>query len=344
VFETARSPEWLHVNGGTHKAETVLVTGGSGFIGGHLVEFLVRRGDRVRCLVRRTSQVRPLQGLGAELAWGDLAGKDDLAPALADVDVIYHAAGVTKPRRPGDYLRGNHRATTRLVAACRAAQERGLGRPRRLVFVSSLAAAGPCAGEPSSPVSLYGRSKLLAERAVQSPDNQVPWTIVRPPIVYGPRDTDFFLVIQAAARGLLVQMGRAEEKAFSLVHVRDLVRGLALMAASPDAVGRTYYLAHEQPCSWENLVGQLAQLLGRPVRTLWLPRPVGWLAGALSEFAGAFGRKGLILSRDKVREACQDRWVCDVSLAGRELGYRSELALTEGLAETIQWYRQEKWL
>lgn len=332
------------MNGGIHKAETVLVTGGSGFIGSHLVEFLIRRGDRVRCLVRRTSQVRRLQALGAELAWSDLAGKDDLAPALADVEVIYHAAGVTKPRRPGDYQRGNHRATARLVEACRAAQNRGLGRPRRLVFVSSLAAAGPCREEAAGPVSLYGRSKLLAERAVQSPDNPVPWTIVRPPIVYGPRDTDFFLVIQAAARGLLVQMGRPKTKAFSLVHVRDLVRGLALTAASPEAVGRTYYLAHEQPCSWDELVGQLAKLLDRPVRTLWLPPPLGWFAGAASELVGAFVGKGPILSRDKVREACQDRWVCDVSLAGRELGYRSELALADGLAETIQWYRQEKWL
>lgn len=329
--------------GARFSGDTILVTGASGFIGGHLAEFLVRRGDRVRCLVRRTSQVQRLRELGVELVWGDLAAKQDLTAAVADVDVIYHVAGVTKPRRPADYLRGNIRATAHLVRTCRWAQERGLLQLRRLVFVSSLAVAGPGGGNGTGPVSHYGRSKLQAEAAVRGAGPSVPWTIVRPPIVYGPRDTDFFVVIRGASRGLLLQLGN-NEKTYSLIHVRDLVRGLTLAADSPNAVGQTYYLADDEPYSWPHLVSLLGQLLGRPVRTLHLPHMAGWFAGAISELASAFRGRAPILNRDRVREASEDRWVCDVSRAGRELGYRSHLALADGLAETIGWYRQEKWL
>lgn len=330
--------------------EHVLITGASGFIGSHLAAHLAARGNRVRCLVRRTSRLRYLRGLNVELAHADLAGKDDLTPHLAGIDAVYGVAGVTRARRPADYHRGNSRAAERLARACLAAQQRGMCRLRRLVFVSSLAAAGPCCDGAAlmedahpRPISLYGLSKLRAEQAVRRIARTVPITIVRPPIVYGPRDTDFYLVLRSAARGWVVELGHAPDRAYSLVHVADLVRGLVLAGDSPQAAGQTYYLSGDA-CSWPELLGLLGELLGRPVRSLCVPRLLGWCAGAAAELAAGLTLRPMILNRDKVREACQGRWVCATGKAARELGYAPALSLAEGLRQTIDWYRQQGWL
>jgi nucleoside-diphosphate-sugar epimerase len=331
--------------------ETALVTGASGFIGGHLAAHLVERGDRPRCLVRPSSRVSRLRGLGAELVRSDLAGDGDLAPALAGVDVVYHLAGVTKARHTSDYARGNVRATARLLRAARAARERGQAGLRRLVLVSSLAAAGPSPGgsplaedaEPS-PVSRYGRSKLLAERVAREVGRGVPVTIVRPPVVYGPRDTDFFQLIRAAARGWVAEVGDGGGRAYSLIHVRDLVRGMVVAGESPRAAGQTYYLTGEPPCPWRGLLALLAGLLGRPVRPVSVPGPLAWCVGAASELVCAFAGRPALLSRDKVREAREGSWTCDGAKAARELGFQATISLAEGLRETIAWYRGEGWL
>jgi nucleoside-diphosphate-sugar epimerase len=333
------------------RGERVLVTGASGFIGSHLAAHLAKRGDRVRCLVRRSSSLRYLRDLDAELAYGDLTGKDDLAPALDGVDVVYAVAGVTRPRRPADCQRGNRDATERLVHACLTAQQRGLCRLRRLVLVSSLAAAGPSPDgvpltedAPVRPISVYGRAKLQAEQIVWRAGPGLPATVVRPPIVYGPRDTDFYLIIQSARRGWLAQIGAPRGSCYSLIHVDDLVRVLVLVGDREEAAGQTYYLTGAPACSWGDLLELLSNLLGRRVRTLRLPSFVGWCAGAASELAAGLSRRTFILSRDKVREALQGRWVCDAAKAARELGYRAAIPLAEGLRDTIHWYRRQGWL
>jgi nucleoside-diphosphate-sugar epimerase len=322
----------------------ILVTGGTGFIGGHLVERLVAaQRCPVRCLVRRPATAGNLPR-GVELAHGDLESGAGLTEALRGVDTVIHLAGVTKARTAADYDRGNAVATANLLRAA--------GDVARLVHVSSLAAAGPStadrplteADEPR-PVSHYGRSKLAGEEAVRNSPLRGRTVIVRPPVVYGPRDRDVYQVIRTVARGWMAQIGTAPRR-FSHVYVGDLVDGLIAAAdrASAGAGGRIFYLANSAPVSWEEFGSLAARLMGRKLRTVAIPESAAYVLGLCAEWWTRLSRKPGILSRDKVREACCAGWVCDPGRARRELGFCASTGLEDGLRRTLDWYKEAGWL
>jgi nucleoside-diphosphate-sugar epimerase len=313
------------------------VTGGTGFIGAHLIEKLVGMGEPVRALVRREYAF----GKGVETVRGDLAKGEGIDELLRGADTVIHLAGVTKALRREDYYAGNMRATENLAQAI-------AGKRVRFVHVSSLAAAGPGdRGKPVTedaeprPVSDYGRSKLEAERAVRKllPDA----TIVRPPVVYGPRDRDVFQLLKSIAKGMVLEIAGGERR-FSAIYVEDLCQGLIAAARSPRAAGRTYFLAHPKALSWSEFGAAAARIIGRTPRVIKLPVAVAYAAGGCAEVWARISGKPGILSRDKIREASCANWVCDTRRASEELGFTATTAIEEGLRETIAWYRSEKWL
>jgi nucleoside-diphosphate-sugar epimerase len=323
----------------------ILVTGGTGFIGTHLLEMLAAKGESVRGIVRtrmprRTAVPRSLPA-GVETVYGDLASGDGLADALRGADVVIHLAGVTKALRPEDYYRGNVHATGQLVRAM-------AGRGLRLVHVSSLAAIGPATpGAPVSedaephPLTHYGKSKLAAERVVRdlAPDA----VIVRPPVVYGPRDTDVFRLLKSISKGLVLEMAGGE-RWFSAIYVKDLVEGLLAAARAPRAAGRTYFLAHAQPVSWRQLGASAARIMARRPRVVTVPFAVAHAVGAGAELrARLFGKPGIV-SREKIAEARCMAWTCDTTRAEEELGFVAPTSLDQGLEQTLAWYKEAGWL
>ena len=323
----------------------ILVTGGTGFIGTHLVEKLSASGCAVRCLVRRKVRRRGMPA-GVETVYGDLNGGEGLPEALRGVDIVIHLAGVTKALRPDDYYAGNARATRTLVNAVLV--NAMAGRPVRLVHVSSLAAIGPSPdgtpiGEDARPRPLthYGRSKLEAERVVRelAPDA----VIVRPPVVYGPGDTDVFQLLKSVSRGLMLQISGGE-RWFSAIYVKDLVEGLIAASGSSRAAGRSYYLAHPKPASWTQLGAVAGRIMGRDPRMIRVPVAVANAAGFGAEVWSRITRKPGIVSREKVAEARCMSWTCDSSRAAAELGFQAATSLEEGLAETLAWYKEAGWL
>ncbi|HWC00290.1 MAG TPA: NAD-dependent epimerase/dehydratase family protein, partial [Bryobacteraceae bacterium] len=271
-----------------------LVTGGSGFIGSHLTECLITLGQPVRCLVRRRSPRRYLPSSGAELVYGDLATGVGLREALAGVDTVIHLAGVTKAQSAAAYQAGNAQATARLLSFCNSVA--------RFVHVSSLAAAGPSeTGEPLTesaephPVSAYGRSKLESERIVWGSALASRAIVVRPPVVYGPRDGDVFQMIRPAVRGWMLQIGSGE-RFFSVIYVKDLVEGLLAAATAPEA-GKTYFLAGPKAVSWTEFGAAAANLAGRRLRTVAVPRLVAGAVGLAGEWWWRLSGRPVILSR-----------------------------------------------
>jgi nucleoside-diphosphate-sugar epimerase len=312
----------------------ILVTGGTGFIGSHLVETLCARGEPVRRVVRRN---RLLQGdFHGELVSG--AGLDQ---ALQGVDTVIHLAGVTKALTSGEYYAGNVRATEN-VARMTA------GRGIRLVHVSSLAAVGPSPdGTPVSedadphPLTHYGSSKLEGERVVRAlvPDA----VIVRPPVVYGPRDTDVFQFLKPISKGFLIEIGGGE-RWFQAIYVKDLVDGILAAARAPQAAGRTYFLAHAKAVSWSELGAVAARIMRRDLRVLHVPSSVAYAVGCCAEMWSLLTRKPGIVSREKIAEARCRYWTCDTRRAAEEIGFEARTPLEAGIAETLAWYKEAGWL
>jgi dihydroflavonol-4-reductase len=319
---------------------TVLVTGATGFIGSHLVEYLLPRAAQVRCLVRRSSSFRQLPAMAVDLAYGDLVSGAGLREAVEGMDVVIHLAGVTKALSAQGYQDGNVRAAENLARACAGAG--------RFVHVSSLAAAGPSLdGVPLTedaephPVGYYGRSKLEGEQVVRAALPEA--VIVRPPVVYGPRDRDVYHMFVAAKRGIELSIGGGE-RWFSAIYVKDLAAGLAAAAVMPAAAGNTYFLSHPESVTWSRFFSIAAALLNRRMRRIVLPRQAAWAAGCMAELWSQVTRKPGILSRDKVVEACCRSWTCNPARAARDLGFHAATPLEQGMQETLAWYRESGWL
>ncbi len=319
-----------------------LVTGATGFVGSHLTEALRRRGDEVTVLARSATKASGLAPLEVRVIKGDLHDAQALAQAIEGQDVIYHVAGVIAARTEADFFRANRDGTAQLTAAA----ERGGG--PRFVFVSSMAAAGPSrrgtpldGTEPARPVTAYGRSKLAAEQVVTS--SSLPWSIVRPPMVYGPRDMEVLKVFRLARLGLAPVFGDGTQE-LSAIHGADLAAALTAVGACAGAVGRTYYSCHPQIFTSAEFVHAVASAMGRSVRLIRIPLAMGKVALRITELSAQVARRATILTTDKANEFFQPAWTADPSALTRDTGWRPVFDLPHGLANTYAWYRSAGWL
>jgi dihydroflavonol-4-reductase len=327
-------------------SEKILVTGGTGFVGSHLVDRLIGQGRSVRCLVRRSSNLKYLKDPQIEFVYGGLDEATDWDEAFAGVDTVYHIAGVTFARRAQDYFIANHQGTETIIGA--AIKHRN--QLKKFIHISSLAAVGP--GEKDKPVdentlpapiTPYGRSKLMGEEAAMTGADFFPVTIVRPPAVYGPRDYALYELFKSIAKGLSPSIGNYD-KQISLVHVTDLVDGMILAAEKDASRGRTYFISSDEIYSYKALIETLAVIFDKRVRSFAIPRPLAYAVAAVAEIGAAVTRKPPVINRDKVTDLSQVCWGCSIERAKQELGYKQSVPIAEGLRETINWYKNEGWL
>lgn len=337
---------------------TVFVTGASGFIGTHLVNELLRRGCHVRCLVRPATAAAHLNLPGVERIDGTLDDPATYQHALRGCDTVFHAGGLVTAARAGDLFAVNGDGAAGLADACAT-----LATPPRLVLLSSLSAAGPPRVERAfrdeadapGPISDYGRSKRAGEVAVQRRADRLPVTVIRPGIVYGPRDPKVAALFQAIHRTRVHFVVGFQTPRLSLIHVDDLV-DLTLRAAADgetlahhpdgDYSSRGYYLAcddRDHPTYWQ--FGQrIAAALGHGVFVWPLWRWVGRTVGLVSQTVLRPTANGNLLTLDKVREATAWSWACCAAKARDDLGFAPRLSLDERLRDTAKWFREHRWL
>ena len=319
-----------------------LVTGATGFVGSHLIEALRRRGDEVTALIRSPDRAARIAGPGVRLVQGDLDSLAALRDAAAGAEVVYHVAGAVAARNDAEFLRANRQGTANLLAAAAEA-----GSPR-FVLVSSLAAGGPAprgapltGGEPPPPLTAYGRSKLAAEDVVRA--GPLPWVILRPPMVYGPRDTEVLKLFKLARLGVAPVFGRGDQE-LSAVFGPDLAEALVAAGTSTRAVGKTYLPCHPEVFTSGALARQIGQAVGRDVLVLGVPEPIG--RGLLAVIGGAAKLTGTasVLSSEKADEFFETAWTGSPAPLIADTGWQPATDLARGLAETTAWYRAEGWL
>ncbi len=335
----------------------VLVTGASGFIGTHLVAALAERGDEVSCLVRKTSQVDRLKEMGVRLVIGDVTDPACLPAAVAGQEIVYHLAGRTLALKRRQFYDVNRLGVAQIAKACA-----GQRRPPVLVYVSSLAAAGPAIdGRPRvesdspSPVSHYGRSKRFGEYVAESFAYRVPTTVVRPPIVLGEGDRLGLPLFRSVVRfGIHLSPGFKSQR-FSLIHADDLVQ-LVMLAAErgkrlpplgqrgePNGHGY-YFAACEQDLTYADLGRLVAESVGRRVLVIPTAMPVVRTVAAVGEAISHVRQQPLVMNLDKAREIAAGSWLCSAQAARDDLGFAVGAPLLERLRQTAEWYQREGWL
>ena len=302
---------------------TVAVTGGTGFVGRALLDALERGDHEVRALARTVSEA---SRNGQTWIKGDLADSDALARLVRNAEAVIHVAGVTNAPDPAGFHAGNVAGT---MAVCRAAQAAGV---QRFVLVSSLSAREPG-------LSQYGRSKRQAERIVAA--SGMDWTIIRPPAVYGPHDSEMFELFRSAKWGF-VPMPPAGRT--SLIHVRDLADLLVALIPQDDRTShRTFEPDDGKAGGWTH--GELGAAIGRAVgRRVWTPVLSGTLLRAAARMDGLMRRGGAKLTPDRVGYMTHPDWVASRDAALPKDIWQPRIGGTAGLQGTADWYRKEGWL
>jgi nucleoside-diphosphate-sugar epimerase len=316
-------------------------------VGSHVLDALLAGRHEVSILLQRTSNTRFISHHLAAVTvhYGSLDDVPLLTEAMAGVEAVIHCAGKIKALHSSDFYRVNQAGTGNLVLAANACRES----VRHLVYISSLAVSGPGVldspaeetGEPR-PVSVYGRSKLLGEKEIRQ-HCRVPWTILRPAAVYGPRDTEFLAVFQQVKRRVMPLVS-GTKRHLNLVYGPDVAAAVLCSLLHERGAGGTYHVAADPPCTDEELMGEIAaQLRCRPVR-LRIPQAGLYLASVIQEVLSLATGRPNMLSRQKLPELLAPGWVCSTEKIRRDLGFTAPTSLTEGVSRTLEWYRGEGWL
>jgi nucleoside-diphosphate-sugar epimerase len=329
------------------------VTGATGFLGSHLVEALLERGDEVTCLVRSPAKAhRVFSRSQPKLVAGDLTNANALRAACRGADVVFHIAGTIAGRNRAEFA-VNADGTRGVVEAAHAVAPNLW----RFVYLSSLAAAGPSAkgrarveDDPPAPISAYGESKLAGEQLAAS--SGLPWTIIRPPGVYGPRDIEFLRLFKFAAKGFGTVFGKGDQE-LSFIHVRDLVAAF-LAVADHDVAGRTFFVSHPEVVNAREFTKAVHRAVhssvpseerhARRLRIVaippWVVRPALRSTALITRLFG----KSTVLTADKANDFLAAAWTCSPDALQHETGWRAQIALQQGTQETAQWYRANGWL
>lgn len=326
-----------------------VVTGSSGFIGSHLVEALIEQGFHVRCLDNRSPANSSLHDPRVEHYTIDCTELRSLVEtgALEGADYLFHLAGGTKAVNLEEFRKWNVLPTRNLLQVL---AERRI-RLKRFVYVSSQAAASPAQAldrptteaTPPEPVEDYGKSKLEAERVVEEYASFIPFTILRPCSVYGPRDVDFLNIFKQISNHLSVYPGY-RDNVISIIFITDLVDGVLQAMRAKGAEGKTYFLCADEPASLCDIHRAIANAEEKNVIELSIPqRIVDLVCKAGDVYSKLTGRYSIVNSQ-KAALSRPPYWICSAERAKKDFGFETRVSLSEGLRITYRWYLENGWL
>jgi len=326
--------------------EIAIVTGGNGFVGSHLVDYLLEQHFTVRCITRKSSDLKWLKDKDVEIINSGLFDKEGLRKAFTGASYLFHVAGVVKSKRSEGYFKGNVETTRTLLETAVEFKNSF----KKILIVSSQTAGGPSLdGEPVEesmeprPITTYGRSKLEKENVACQFMNELPITICRAPAVYGERDTEILIFFKTYHSGIFTTIG-LDIKRINLIYVKDLVRGFYLAALSERSKGETYFIGSEKYHTWEEIGYITEKSLNRHALHIIVPHFLVYGIAAVAQFFSLFSSKAATLNLEKARDITQKDWICSSQKAFDHFGYKQEISLEEGIQRTVAWYKEMKWI
>lgn len=320
-----------------------LVTGSCGFIGSHLVETLIKKGFEVHCLVRKESNRRWLDRQKVVFREACYSHKMSLCHAVEGMDLVFHLGAIIDARDWETYFGVNALGTKNLIEAC-AEADPGL---KRFVYVSSIAASGPSEravfkteNDEPRPASLYGKSKLLAERFVLQYRQILPVVIIRLPNVLGIREDKVLSILKLVKKRILPMLGNGELQT-SICFVEDAVQALILAAEKERACGETYFVTDDRAYSWREMIHFIARVLEVGPLVLKLPYWAMLSAAGISEAAARLTHKPPLAAKYDIKASRKNYGLYDSRKIKTDLGFQARIDFENGMKSIILWYKEQ---
>jgi nucleoside-diphosphate-sugar epimerase len=322
----------------------IVITGSTGFVGQGIVKRVIEASLPVRVVLRPSSKVVSFPNGSIEQVTADPMDSESLVSAVEGAHYIVHCAGALAGQSYDDYYRGNVMYTQNLISAVKKA-----GAPiKKFILISSQAAAGPAGvGEvkteesPENPISLYGLSKQQAEEVLRA--SGLPYVILRPAPIYGPRDKEFLSLFKMAKAGLFFTVGDGEQ-VINLVHIDDLIESILQVLTMQEGVNKTYFVTGNGQFTQNEILDFCRVAAQRNAWVIHLPILLARLIGVLAVQWGRITGKVPLLNLDKIREMEQRTWLCSGAAIREDLGFIPQREVQEGFQQTFQWYRDIGWL
>ncbi len=325
--------------------KSVMLTGATGFIGSHIAESLLREKIPTHLFVRkRNSLIDSFENIGATIFQAQPLHTQILKESLEGVDCVIHCAGATKAPSKKDLIEANVEFTRKILCLLKQRQ--------KLVFISSQAAAGPSDSfipidekTKPNPLTYYGKSKLLAEQYIKEwgREKNNNYVILRPSVVYGPRERDLYHAFKFAKKGFFFSLGSGDIK-LSLIHVKDLIKAIMKVVEYPFN-GETYFVTDDGAYSWEEIGCCIKKAFNKSyIKKIKVPISLAYPVICVFDFISSITGKQRTINRQKFIEINQSAWLCSNRKIKEELGWKPEYSLEKGIKQTLAWYTAENWV